>query len=234
MKFNWKKWTLSIAVVILLLIIGVRVWLNSSAPTYNGDISLSGLQQEVKVFYDEHGVPHIQASNKTDLLRAFGYVHAQDRLFQMELLRRAGGGRLAEIIGQPMVKVDHLFRTIGIHRHAQACAEAFELHQGEYFYDETMAYLDGINQYLHDGPTPPEFTLMGIEKQDFSVQDLFLITGAMAFSFSQAQKTDPVVDYINTSFGVDYLKDLGLWHGKESFIPNTSQADSSALTAIGN
>ncbi len=209
------------------------IWLKSTAPAYSGEITITGLDQDVQVHFDENGVPHIEANNHLDLMRAFGYVHAQDRLFQMELLRRAGGGRLAEIIGQPMVKVDHLFRTIGIPQHAAASAASFELQQGDSLYAETQAYLDGINQFLHEGPTPPEFTLMGIDKQDFTINDLFLITGAMAFSFSQAQKTDPVIDFIQTNYGTPYLEDLGLWHGEESFIPNTSQRDRSALQAIG-
>ncbi|HCP03235.1 MAG TPA: penicillin acylase family protein, partial [Pseudomonas sp.] len=71
------------------------------------------------VFYDAWGVPHIDATNEEDAYRALGYVHAQDRLFQMDLLRRIGGGRLAELFGADSFETDRFFRSLGISRHAR-------------------------------------------------------------------------------------------------------------------
>jgi penicillin G amidase len=212
-----------IAVVLLALILiacaSVYFWLLSSKPAYEGTLTLHGLKEEVQVHYDTFGVPSIQASNKHDLYLAFGYRHAAERLFQMEMLRRAGSGRLAEIIGQPLIKVDKLFRTLGIPMYAKQSAAYFETLQGQPIYEDVQAYLAGINQYIAEGNMPPEFGLIGITPQPFTVEDMYCTLGAMSFSFSQGQKSEFIVDYISEHFGASHLKDLGLYHGAhESFI----------------
>ena len=77
-------------------------WLftNNSKPNYSGEIIINGLQEEVTIYYDDYGVPHIYAKNQYDAYLVLGYVHAQDRLWQMELLRRISAGRLSEIFGK--------------------------------------------------------------------------------------------------------------------------------------
>jgi len=84
-------------------------------PERSGSVVLNGLKAPVSVRYDERGIPHISASNESDLYRALGYVHAQDRLFQMEMVRRLAKGELAEILGPKLLDTDRLFRTLGIH-----------------------------------------------------------------------------------------------------------------------
>lgn len=214
-----KRILIGLLVLIIVIAISAYLWLNSSAPQYEGELKLSGLKEKVDVYFDESGVPHIYAQNKHDLYLAFGYVHAQDRLFQMEMLRRAGSGRLAEIIGRPLLKVDKMFRTIGLPQYAKESAERLETFKGTPMYDDITAYLEGINQFVMNGDTPPEFSIIGIEKTPFTYYDLFCITGAMSFSFSQAQKTEPVVGFIADQYGDEYLRDMGLWHGDhETFI----------------
>jgi len=217
---KWLKGIiLTILIVAALGIAAGYLWLRSSKPTYDGNLSLPGLQQPVQVYFDEYGVPHIYAQNNHDLYLAFGYIHAQDRLFQMELLRRAGGGNLAEIIGRPMLKVDKMFRTLGLTEYSKESADYFQTQKGTQMYDDAMAYLEGVNSFIKNGKTPPEYLIIGIEKKPFTVEDIYLITGAMSFSFSQAQKTEPVVDFISKQLGNRYLEDIGLWHdSKETYI----------------
>ena len=88
-----KRILIGLLALLIFASIGIYAWLNSSAPQYDGELNIEGLRHEVEVFFDDYGIPHIYAQDKHDLYLAFGYVHAQDRLFQMELLRRAGGGR---------------------------------------------------------------------------------------------------------------------------------------------
>ena len=217
---KWIKRIL-IGIVLLLAVVFVALyaWLSNSKPLYAGECKASGLEAKVDVFFDEYGIPHIYAENKHDMYLAFGYVHAQDRLFQMELLRRAGSGRLAEIIGRPMLKVDKMFRSLGLTEYAKESAAYFETTKGTPMYADVLAYLEGINQFIAEGATPPEFSIIGIEKKPFTVEDLYYITGAMSFSFSQAQKTEPVIDFISKKYGEEYLHDMGLWHdSSESFI----------------
>ena len=77
-------------------------------------------------------------------------------------------------------------------------------------YQLTLAYLDGINQFLEEGPTPIEFQLVGVQKQKFTIKDVYNIFGYMAFSFAMAQKTDPLLTDIRDELGMDYLKDFGI------------------------
>ncbi|MDZ4751120.1 MAG: penicillin acylase family protein [Flavobacteriales bacterium] len=212
---------LALASLLIVAAIGFYFWLSSSKPTYDGKLVVPGLQDSVNVSFDEYGVPHIEAQNMHDLYLAFGYIHAQDRLFQMELLRRAGSGRLSEIFGRKLLKTDLMLRTIGLEQYADSSVILMEQQKGTQMYEDMQAYLYGINAYQKFGETPPEFRIVGIEKTDFTIKDIFCISGAMAFSFSQAQKTDPVIDLIHKKYGDEYLKDIGLWHDStESFIPN--------------
>ncbi|MFN0032341.1 MAG: penicillin acylase family protein [Flavobacteriales bacterium] len=222
MRIWIKRILLGLLLLVALGVVYIYFWLGSSKPEYSGTLQLPGLQHKVDVHYDEYGVPHIHAQNKHDMYMAFGYVHAQDRLFQMEMLRRAGSGRLSEIIGRPVLKVDKMFRSLGLQEYAAESAAYLRSQKGTPMYDEVQAYMDGINHFVSHGETPPEFSIIGIEKTPFTFEDLYCATGAMAFSFSMAQKTEPVVDFIQKQYGEQYLHDIGLWHDStESFIPAT-------------
>jgi penicillin amidase len=137
-----------------------------------------------------------------------GYIHAQDRLWQMELLRRIAPGRLSEIFGSIALKNDRFFCGLGIE---EASAKAIaELDKNSPSYQLTMAYLDGINQYMEEGKTPIEFQLIGVKKEKFTLKDVYNVFGYMSFSFAMAQKTDPLLTDIRNKYGVEYLKDFGL------------------------
>lgn len=212
---KWIK-RISIGLLAILLITGGFLYYkaNKYAPEYSGTLTLPGLRNAVSVNFDEYGVPHIEATNKTDMYMAFGYIHAQDRLFQMEMLRRVGSGRLAELLGEPVVKIDKLFHTIGLPEYAVASADLMRKNNGPEL-EDINAYLSGINAYIASGAHSPEFDILGATPQPFTLEDLFAITGAMSFSFSQAQKTEPVVTAIHEKYGDDYLRDIGLWHQED-------------------
>ncbi|HHC79911.1 MAG TPA: penicillin acylase family protein, partial [Flavobacteriia bacterium] len=108
-----KKVLKILAVLSIIIVIGLFVFKNSLQPTYNGTLQLASLQDKVDVFYDNYGIPHIYAQNELDARRALGYVHAQDRLWQMELMRRLAAGRLSELFGEKLVRVDKLFSGLG-------------------------------------------------------------------------------------------------------------------------
>ena len=80
--------------------------MNQTKPVYKGELSLKGIDSKTTVYFDEYGVPHIYANNQKDAMIALGYVHAQDRLWQMELMRRIAPGKLSEIFGNPALKTD--------------------------------------------------------------------------------------------------------------------------------
>jgi penicillin amidase len=109
-----KRGLTVLALLIVISAIGVGGYLYSKQPTRQGQVELRNLQGSVTVRYDERGVPHIRAESETDLYRALGYVHAQDRLFQMEAMRRLARGELAEVLGPKLLDTDKLFRSLRI------------------------------------------------------------------------------------------------------------------------
>jgi penicillin amidase len=205
---TYKKILLVLAGLLLLVIIGVALFINSLKPDYEGEKSLPGLSGEVNTYFDPYGIPHIYAENETDALKALGYVHAQDRLWQMELLRRVAKGRLSEVFGKDMVKTDKFFLSLGIDEHTRETLEGLDKSSEPIVLSQ--AYLDGINAFIEEGPTPIEFYLTGIDKEPFTIEDVYNAVGYMAFSFAMAHKTDPFLTSLRNKLGDDYMKDMAI------------------------
>ena len=96
----------TITLLFILLIVAaitILIYLTSQKPQYSGSIQFKGIQEKVSVVFDFYGVPHIYAANEEDAYFALGYVHAQDRLFQMEMIRRVATGRLSEVFGKEFI-----------------------------------------------------------------------------------------------------------------------------------
>jgi len=206
------KITGSLIALALVVVLAAGGWyLYKKQPVRSGTLPLTGLKAPVTVNYDERGVPHIQADNEADMYRAFGYVHAQDRLFQMEMVRRLAKGELAEILGPKLVDTDKLFRTLGLRAHAEKYVAAMDMNAP--VSQALMAYLDGINQYQATRKAPVEFDILRIPKQPFTPQDTVAVSGYLAYSFAAAFKTEPVMTHIRDKLGLQYLKVFDVeWH----------------------
>ncbi len=204
----FKRILLIVAIVIIALAAGVYFWLKSTAPDYSGKLHLQGLQAKTTVEYDAYGIPHINALNAHDAYFAFGYVHAQDRLFQMAMIRRVVEGRLAEILGKGLVKTDKYMRVLTLNKMAQQSAERFMKEADEPVKQEVLAYVDGVNAFIKNGTLPIEFTLMGFKPEKFTVQDVFGIMNYMSLTFTAALTEDPLYYRIYEKYGNAYLKDL--------------------------
>lgn len=183
-------------------------YLLSTKPQYEGELSLKNISEDTNVYFDEYGVPHIYASSEKDALTVLGYVHAQDRLWQMELLRRIAPGKLSEIFGSRALPNDKLFLGLGIAENSEKAIAALDKNGKPY--QLAMAYLEGINQYIENGKTPIEFTILGLKKEKFTLKDVYNTFGYMSFSFAMAQKTDPLMTDLKNQYGEAYLKELGL------------------------
>ena len=171
-----KRWTkrLGLGAAILLICAAAVsfLMLRASLPQTTGTLVLPGLEHSVRVMRDPHGVPSIQAANRHDLYMALGFVHAQDRLFQMDIQRRLGAGRLAEVIGNTAVPSDRFMRTLGLYRHAATSVNA----ASPEFRAVLDAYAAGINAFLHSGKTlPVEFTALGYRPDDWSPADSLVL-----------------------------------------------------------
>jgi penicillin amidase len=185
------KWILGILLgLILVIFASVYLYLRATLPDYNGKITVPGITQPVEIIRDAYGMPHIYAQTDSDAYFALGYCMAQDRLFHMDLMRRASRGKLAEILGQDLVPVDKFFRTITAGKAIEEIAAAYE--------PETLSamkdYAAGVNYFIkhHKGPLPLEFTILGYEPELWQPSEAVAIHYAMA------------VD-LNTAFGVEML-----------------------------
>ncbi|MDZ4193768.1 penicillin acylase family protein [Ectopseudomonas chengduensis] len=226
-----KRSLTALALVIAAAAGGMTWYLHDKQPQRDGELVLGALQAPVTVDYDERGVPHIRAENEADMYRALGFVHAQDRLFQMELLRRLARGELAEVLGEKLAPTDRLFRTLEIGRHADAYAARLDANS-----PSTQAlqhYLEGVNQYQASRPRPLEFDLLGIEPRPFTMADTLSIAGYMAYSFAAALRTEPVMTHIRDALGADYLELFDLdWHPQGVLGTSLAAGDWQDLSAL--
>lgn len=172
---------LYLAALVVVCAIAGFVFLRASLPQIAGTLALPGLEQPVRVVRDAYGIPSITAENRHDLAMALGFVHAQDRLFQMDLQRRAGAGRLSEIFGPSALGTDRTMRTLGLYRFAEA-GVGFASPE---FRGVLEAYAAGVNAFVHSGAALPiEFTLLGYRPQDWRAADSLVIGKLLALQLT--------------------------------------------------
>ena len=158
---------LAVALALAALIVGY-VYLRQSLPRTQGETAAEGLAAAVEVLRDAHGVPHIFAQSERDAHFALGFVHAQDRLWQLEMNRRIGAGRLAEVLGPAALTTDRFMRTLGVRRAAAANLP----HLDAQTRGALDAYAAGVNAFLATRPVlPPEFHLLRVRPEPWSAVD---------------------------------------------------------------
>lgn len=180
-----KRLGTALALLVLLLIAaagGGYVWLRGSLPQTDGRLAVRGLEAPVAVVRDANGIPAIEARSQHDAYFALGFTHAQDRLWQMEMQRRVGAGRLAEVVGAPGISTDRFLRTLDIYRLAEATLARLE--------PEVRAALDayvaGVNAWMtgRSGPLPPEFLVLGYEPEPWRPADSLVWGRLMSLQLS--------------------------------------------------
>ena len=171
-----------VSLPVILVLAGVAYWLSTSLPETSGTIGLAGLKAPVEIIRDKDGIPHIFASSEEDAAFALGFVHAQDRLWQMEEMRRVGAGRLAEVVGPEALPLDRFTRTIGL----EPLAEAALANLDPELRIKLEAYAAGVNAFLanHRGAWPLEFTMLGVAPAPWRPVDSLLWGELMAVQLS--------------------------------------------------
>ena len=170
----------AVCLLIVVLIAGIW-WLyfiaHSAVPQLDGTITVPGISAKVRVVRDKQGVPTIEAATLEDLFFAQGYVTAQDRLWQMDLMRRAAAGELSEIIGEATVKMDREERTLGLRQAAESSGKQISARDRAYF----EAYARGVNAFLesHRDHLSLEFRLMKYTPRPWTVTDSLLVGARM-------------------------------------------------------
>ncbi len=201
------KWGI-VVVLVLLIIVSVSIYgyLRSTLPDYTGTYQVPGLKSEVEVIRDSFGMPHIFADNDEDGYFAMGYSQAQDRLFQMDLARRAGAGRLSEILGSSLLNVDKLFRTLN----SPMPIEGWQGKLSPEGLNSLKAFAAGVNYYLEndDRPLPIEFQILGYKPEPWQVTDSIAIMLYVAWTSNYAFKTELLHAAIIEKVGEDLAKAL--------------------------
>ena len=175
-------------------------------PQADGDVVVSGLHGDVTVERDGWGIPHITAGSLEDLVEAQGYVMAQDRLWQMDLLRRAGRGQLSEIFGPDAIAIDKQFRVLNFGRAAERDAAALT---GENRV-VVEAYARGVNKFIeqHQSHLPVEFSLLQYRPRPWLPADTFVISAYMYQTLTDTWEDELNRAKVTERVGADRAKEL--------------------------
>ncbi|MEO6965959.1 MAG: penicillin acylase family protein, partial [Acidobacteriaceae bacterium] len=202
---------------IALVCVGGTWWLRhamrTSLPQLDGQLRVPGLSHPVTVRRDEHGVPHITAADIDDLVMAQGYVTAQDRLWQMDLMRRYASGNLAEILGAKAVEHDRAQRILQIGKAADAAMQAMDP-ADRHFLDE---YARGVNAYIAQaqGHLPAEFRLLHYRPQPWQPRDSMLVAlnlaQTLSLDFPTKLAREKIVARLHSPLLADDLYPVGSW-----------------------
>jgi len=205
--------------VLLIIAAGVGgwLWLRSSLPQTDGAVETAAVAAPVDVLRDANAVPHIFAATPEDAYAALGYVHAQDRLWQMETMRRLGAGRLSEIFGEVTVRLDRYSRTLGLYRLAEA--QVARLHPDERKLLD--AYCRGVNAFLqeHAGALPPEFVVLRHTPEAWQPADSLVWAKIMAMRLSRNWQTELLRWRMSQMLTDDQIREL--WPSNDDGAPIT-------------
>jgi penicillin G amidase len=210
-----KKLLLGSAILVsagVVLALAGLAYLRSAEPSYSGERPLPGLSARVEVLRDSLGVPHIHARDERDLVRALGYLHARERLWQMELFRLTAEGRLAEVLGRDVVPADRFLRTVGFGRAAEANLAVLGAEEREIL----EAYAEGVNAWI-DGRTralPPEMVILRHRPERWLPRHSLGISKLMAWdlaSFAAGLDLQRAIDAVGPELGRDLLPHYPEW-----------------------
>ncbi|WP_231890359.1 penicillin acylase family protein [Methylomonas methanica] len=179
--------------------------LRASLPTESGELKLPGLATTATVQSDTLGVPSIVASNREDAFRTLGYLHARDRLFQMELMRRKSAGRLAELFGASALKLDRKQRTYQLSRTASTIVQDLPAAQRL----TLQAYVEGVNAYIQQARIlPPEFLVLRHSPEPWRAEDSILVALGMFQTLNGQEQDERMVSVMEQALPADLLRFL--------------------------
>ncbi len=209
MKIFKKILRIAGVLLVIFLLVGyffVRNIARRAIPDYNQDFAIERLKEEVTVLRDNYAVPAIYASNEEDLYRAVGFIMAQDRLWQMDLLRRVTTGRLSEIFGEDLIETDHLMRALRIPEKSAMVLSRTD----PVVITALEAFADGVNQFIdqHRRNLPPEFSILGYRPEEWKPEHSVNLTGFMAWDLNMAWPTVVILHKLRQKLDDDKFREL--------------------------
>lgn len=194
--------------VALVASVVAYLWLRSSGrPQRSGSATLDGLERPVAVRFDAWGVPDVEAASEADAWRAVGWLHANDRLFQMEMGRRAASGRLSELFGARAVGFDRRMRRLRFRRLAEAAAAGV----APATFTALEAYAEGVNAWLAARGTdlPPELRVLRVRPEPWTPADTLSLTIMMARNLSPIESPPELERFeLLRAFGPERAREL--------------------------
>lgn len=206
---NWFKSligiTFSIFVIVIVAGIIINYFVKTSVPNYNSEYKLDGLKNEIVIYRDSMAIPYINAQNEQDALFALGFLHAQERMFQMDIARRAAEGKLSEIFGKETLLFDKMFLTVGIRR----IAERNYKQVSQLTKNNLAAYSKGVNAFLNSGDALPiEFDILNYTPEQWKPEHTLMIIRMMAWELNIGLWTDITFSRIVQKFGLQKAKEI--------------------------
>ena len=195
-----RKWAIAIIVITVfaafaIILLGMA---RSGLPKTEGAIKVPGFSGNVEIIRGEGGLTHILGRSEEELFFAQGYAHAQDRMYQMELLRRTIAGRLSEVVGEGAIASDTYFRTIELYK----LAVSSYAHSDERTKKNYEAYARGVNAWLDEKPSlPPEFLVLGQEIEPWTPEDSLAAVKSLTYalasgsSYTEVLRTSSLLQY---------------------------------------
>ncbi len=198
-----------LSLLIILVIAGffiIKSISNGAKPVYDGELDLPGLENAVKVIFDERGMPHVYAENEHDLYTAVGYIMAQERLWQMDLIRRATKGRLSEIFGEDYVQTDLFLRSLRMTKKSKMVLQ----NTTQQVIDCIDDFVLGVNYYIENAEKlPPEFRILGYKPELWTAENTANIIGYMGWDMAGGNLSGDVFVYkLINQIGIDAAKKL--------------------------
>ena len=230
-RFGMGRVLAFLLIAVLLVALGALAWFYSMArsalPQLDGSVKISGLSARVTVIRDGHGVPTIEAANLDDLFFAQGYVTAQDRLWQMDMMRRFAAGEVSEILGDDFLKHDREQRILGLRVAARKALEVASAQNRSHF----EAYARGVNAYIesHRDRLPIEFRILRYSPRPWTPEDSTLIASQMVKDLNHYPYRDALErEKILAKLGPELTADLYVnssWHDRPPTVSAARRLD---------
>ncbi|HMS63822.1 MAG TPA: penicillin acylase family protein [Ignavibacteria bacterium] len=172
----------------------------------SGVVKVKGISNKVNIYKSELGVSHIFAENESDMYFSLGYIHAQDRLWQMDITRRVAQGKLSEILGKDVLDYDILFRTIGINKNSEELYKKLSLKSKSLLSD----YCKGVNYFIQENSKqlPLEFDILNYKPEEWKPEHSLMILRLMGWELNLSWYTDLVFGEIVKKFGIEKARDF--------------------------
>ncbi|MFN3604745.1 MAG: penicillin acylase family protein [Leptonema sp. (in: bacteria)] len=199
-----KKVLLLALFLFILFVVGAYFLVQSVTPSYEKDIDSEKIKNPIKIFRDEYQMPIVLAESEEEASFGLGYTMAQDRLFQMDLIRRAIQGKLSEILGESLIHMDKFFLTITAGRTLE---EMYKDYPEEYK-KQLQYFSDGVNTFIEQNPLPIEFRLLGYKPDLWTPIDSISIFYYMCFDLNTSYDTEILFYLLVDQLGFEKAKEL--------------------------